>query len=90
MTTKRRLDFRGAAKPCAVFALICFLLVAASCSTPPFYRVVYVPWGKAVRLRETLKKVKIWVKTEDGKTVPGEIDIPEGWFALPDPREVGR
>lgn len=44
---------------------------------------VYVPDGQAVRLRETVRGVKVWVKTSDGDTVPGKMDLPEGWYCLP-------
>lgn len=47
------------------------------------YKTVYVPHGDAVRLRETIKDVKVWVKTKDGDIVPGKIDLPEGWYCLP-------
>jgi len=36
-----------------------------------------------VRLREPVK-AKIWALDKDGKEIPGEIVIPEGWWALPD------
>jgi hypothetical protein len=47
------------------------------------WKTVYVPHGDAVRLRETVKGVKVWVKTKDGDIVPGEMDLPEGWYCLP-------
>lgn len=46
-------------------------------------RTVYVPDGTPVRLRETIRNAKVWVLGEDGKPVAGEMDIPEGWYALP-------
>ena len=49
----------------------------------PYTRTVYVPHGQSVRLRERVKKVKIWAKTETGEMVPGKIDLPEGWYCLP-------
>ena len=45
-------------------------------------RTVYVPAGTPVRLRETLKNVKVWVKDADGTVVPGKMDLPKGWYAL--------
>ncbi len=48
-------------------------------------RVVYVQSGQPVRLRQTVKQVDIWAEDKDGKSVPGKIDLPEGWYALPDP-----
>ena len=41
------------------------------------------PHGTAVRLRETVKDVKVWVKDTDGKAVPGRMNLPEGWYVLP-------
>jgi hypothetical protein len=46
-------------------------------------RTIYVPHGTPVRLRETVEDVKVWVKDADGDTVAGEMDLPEGWYALP-------
>jgi hypothetical protein len=48
-----------------------------------FTRTVYVPHGTPVRLRETVPGVKVWVKDADGQAVPGRMDLPEGWYALP-------
>ena len=48
-------------------------------------RTIYVPHGTPVRLRETVEDVKVWVKDADGEPVPGRIDLPEGWYALPMP-----
>lgn len=46
-------------------------------------RTVYVPHGTPVRLRETVKDVKVWVKDADGEPVAGRMDLYEGWYALP-------
>ena len=46
-------------------------------------RIVYVQDGTPVRLRETIKKAKVWVLDKDGKPVPSKMDLPEGWYALP-------
>jgi hypothetical protein len=46
-------------------------------------RTVYVPDGTPVRLRETVRDVKVWVKEADGHVVEGRMDLPEGWYALP-------
>ena len=46
-------------------------------------RTIYVPHGTPVRLRETVKDVKVWVKDADGEPVAGRMDIYEGWYALP-------
>ena len=46
-------------------------------------RTVYVPDGAPVRLRETVRNARVWVLGKNGKPVAGEMDIPEGWYALP-------
>ncbi len=46
-------------------------------------RTIYVPGGEAVPLRETFKGVKVWVLDASGQPVPGRMDLPEGWYALP-------
>jgi len=55
------------------------ILLLAGCAV----RTVYVPHGTLVRLRETVKDVKVWVKDTDGQPVAGKMDLPEGWYALP-------
>lgn len=61
--------------------LVICLLVLPGC----FTRTVYVPDGTPVRLRETIKKAKVWVLDKDGKPIPSKMDLPEGWYTLPDP-----
>jgi len=50
-------------------------------------RTIYVPHGTPVRLRETVKDVKVWVKDAEGQPVAGKMDLPEGWYALPLPED---
>jgi len=57
--------------------LLPFLLLAGC------VRTIYVPHGTPVRLRETVKDVKVCVKDSGGEPVAGRIDLPEGWYALP-------
>ena len=57
------------------FAIFLF----CSCAT----RVVYIEPGKSVRLRETVKNVKVWVKTDQGEVLPGVADLKEGGFYIP-------
>ena len=64
------------------FPCIAFLVLLGSGCT----RTIYVPHGEPVRLRETVKDVKVWVKGPDGKPVTGKMNLPEGWYALPDDR----
>ena len=54
-------------------------IVLASCVN----KIVYVPHGDAVKLRETIKGAKVWVKTKEGDIVPGTMDLPNGWYCLP-------
>ena len=46
-------------------------------------RTIYVPHGTPVRLRETVKDVRVWVKDADGEPVAGRMNLYEGWYALP-------
>lgn len=63
--------------------LFLFLIMILLSGCTYFTRTVYVPYGQSVRLRETVKKVDIYAKTEQGETVEGNIDLPEGWYCLP-------
>ncbi len=65
----------------ALCAMTCALVCLSACGT----RTVYVQGSEPVRLRAPLKKVKVWVAAKDGKEIPGEVDIPEGYYCLPDP-----
>ncbi len=47
-------------------------------------RTIYVPDGTPVRLRETVKNVKVWVKDDAGNTSASRMDLPEGWYCLAD------
>ena len=61
---------------------IIFLITSLSgCAI--FTRTIYVPDGKAIRLRQRVVNVKVWVKENGGNTAEGRLDIPEGWFCLP-------
>ena len=64
-------------------ACICLLLLLSGCCTP---HTVYVPAGKAVRLRQSIT-ADVWVLDAEGNPVAGRMTIPEGWFCLPDPEE---
>ena len=64
------------------FWLVCFFLFLLS-GTAGCTRTIYVPHGTPVRLRETVRNVKVWVKDADGQVVAGKMDLPEGWFCLP-------
>lgn len=43
-----------------------------------------------MRLRETIKKAPVWVLDSKGEPVPGEVDLQEGWYALPGPGSTVR
>ena len=58
--------------------ILFFLVFTTGCFTD----TIYVPDGAPVRLRETIKDAKVWVLNADGKPVPGEMDLLEGWYAL--------
>lgn len=62
-----------------VVAVVLPILLVAGCGV----RTVYVPHGTPVRLRETIKDAKVWVKDADGQVIAGEMDLPEGWYCLP-------
>jgi hypothetical protein len=47
-------------------------------------KTIYVKPGQPVRLRETLKNVKVWVADSEGKWQESIMDIPDGWYALSD------
>jgi hypothetical protein len=59
------------------------VMIAGCSGGDPFTRTIYVPHGTPVRLHETVKDVKVWVKDADGQPVAGKMDLPEGWYALP-------
>lgn len=63
-----------------LLALLLVLAALSGCAT----RTIYVPHGQPVRLREKLEGVKIWAFDKDGVLVEGEMDIPEGWYCVPD------
>lgn len=59
--------------------IVTFML--AGCTM--FTRTVYVPEGKMIQLRQTVRNAKIWVKESDGNIAQGRMDVPEGWFCAP-------
>jgi len=66
-------------KQLAVIVMLCLLVGCQS-------RTVYVPDGQPVRLRQTVKAAPVWVLDAQGQPTAGTMDLPEGWFCLPDPR----
>jgi hypothetical protein len=67
--------------------LVLVVLMAVASCTPSSLRTIYVPPGKSVRLRETVRSAKVWVLDAHGMPQAGVMDLPEGWYALPDPEE---
>ena len=61
----------------AIFVLVCL----SGCAS----RTILVPPGEPVRLRETVRAAKVWVADKDGREIPGVVDLPAGWYCLPDP-----
>ena len=59
------------------------LAMLAGCTTP----AVYIPAGEPVRLAETIRGAKVEVMLPSGAPAIRTMDIPAGWFALPDPGE---
>lgn len=47
-------------------------------------RTVYIPTGDPVRLRETIPNAKVWVMDASGTPIKTTMDLPEGWYCLPD------
>ena len=62
-----------------ILLMALILILTTGC----FNRTIYVPDGTAVRLRAPIKNAKVWVMDASGRPVPGELDLPEGWYCLP-------
>ena len=63
--------------------ILAVVLTGALSGCAIFTRTVYVPDGKAIRLRQKVSNVKVWVKEVGGNTAEGRLDLPEGWYCLP-------
>jgi hypothetical protein len=55
------------------------LIALAGCATST---TVYITQGDAVRLREDVKNVKVWVKTKEGEKLPSVMTLEEGGFYM--------
>ena len=64
----------------ALCALLCVSACLSGCGGT---RTVYVRDGEPVRLAEPVV-ARVWVADKDGKEVLSRMEIPEGWYALPD------
>ena len=70
-----------------LFAAGCWiglLLAASGCGV----RTIAVPETGVLRLRQTVKKVKVWVQDKDGVWVASQADLAEGQYVLSDPGET--
>ena len=76
---RRRLreKWRGAAIAGAL-ALVC--IVGSGCGS----RVVFVPEGEPVRLREAIPGAKVWVMGADGMPIAATCRLEPGWYVLSD------
>jgi hypothetical protein len=63
-----------------LFLTIFVLALLPACGT----RTVLVKPGDPVRIRKPVKAA-VWVRDAKGVETPGELTLPEGWYALPDP-----
>ncbi len=64
-----------------ILCAIALLLSLSACGT----RTIYLASGEPVRLRKPVKGAAVWVLDSKGVPTAGEIDLPEGWYCLPDP-----
>jgi hypothetical protein len=63
-------------------AFVC--LAGSGCGT----RVVFIPEGEPVRLREPIPKAKVWVMGADGAPVATTHRLESGWYVLSDVDET--
>jgi hypothetical protein len=83
----RRAGWPASLLPVAMLlGLSCLAAGGAGCQP----RTIYVPPGEPVRLRETIQDAKVWVLDASGTPVPGKMDLPSGWYCLPDERPAPR
>ena len=82
LTERVRMTWGRSMTPILMIGALALSCVAVGGCQP---RTIYVPSGEPVRLRETVRSAKVWVMDEGGTPAPGEMDLPEGWYVLPDP-----
>ncbi len=68
-----------------LFAILAISFLVSGCIVGGV-RTVYVSPGNPVRIRKEVK-AKVWVADKDGKWVQSTMVIPEGWYALSDPKK---
>jgi hypothetical protein len=64
-------------------AFVATSAILSGCYTP----AIYIPAGEPVRLAETIKGAKVEAMLPSGAPAIRTMDIPAGWYALPDPGE---
>ena len=65
-----------------IFALGSMLVFASGCLTRR--DAVYLSRGDPVRLRQTVRSVKVWVYGQSGRLQEAVIDLPEGSYVVAD------
>jgi hypothetical protein len=58
--------------------VIIYFALTAGCAQ--LTRTIYVPEGDAIKLRETIEDVKVWVKPANQEAVAGKLTLFEGWY----------
>jgi len=58
--------------------VICCCLLSAGC----FTKIVYVPQGTPVMLRQDIKAVKVWILDNNKKQIPATMDLKNGWYCV--------
>ena len=62
------------------------LLLCTGCNTGK--PVTYIPAGEPVRLAQDVKRVRVEVMLPTGVLDVRIMNLPKGWYVLPDPDEV--
>lgn len=80
--TELRERLRARVKQAGWCLALAMMAMLAGCTTPP---AVYIPAGEPVRIAVTIKRASVEVMLPTGQTSRRTMDIPAGWYALPDP-----
>lgn len=65
-----------------VVLLTALLILSGTGCLGTYVRTIYVKPGDPVRLRETVRNVKVWVYDKEGNAVESVMDLPDGWYCL--------
>ena len=71
-----------------LYAVGCWLVFTLSLAACSHTKTILVPTGDPVRIRQTVKGAAVWVPDANGKWIEGTMDLPVGWYCLPDDTEV--